>query len=179
MAVPGIIFGNRQPLKTMAMKKLLANLTNCIIVCLLLSSCSSNISIAKRHYRGGYYVEHAAKTTKPVASEVAKTNPVKRVSVTSISSQQTVHTITEIPTETNVLPSNTIIAIPENVQQKKSTYVTENLVKLPAVTETPVLQKETTTSQGIAGGDRGERRAALSLLWIIIIIILILWLIGL
>lgn len=162
------------------MKKLLATLIPCIIVCLLLSSCNSNVSIVKRHYRGGYYVDRTKKATAPtpVVNEVAKTTPVKRVYIASISSPQ--NTIKEIPNEDASTIPNTIIAAPENVQHKNSNSFTENLVKKPVAVGAPTMQKEETSSEGIAGyGGGGGERAALSLLWIIVIIVLILLLIGL
>src|SRR5271154_5953646 len=62
------------------MKKLPVIISVCIIACLFLTSCGSSLSIAKRHYRKGFYVEFAKhnQAPSPIKNVERKTSPAKR-----------------------------------------------------------------------------------------------------
>src|SRR6185312_9721473 len=146
-----------------------------------LSSCSSNVSIVKRHYRGGYYVDYSKKA--PSVNYVTA-KPERKPVVTSLLSPE-LPGIPEQYVATNNQINSTLIDVPANKKVPfKSKHSVANAKQLltqpfavaknatPAIQNTPVFAYE-----GSAGYDGGER-AALSLLWIVIIVILILWLIG-
>jgi hypothetical protein len=114
------------------MKKLIATLIPCIVGCLLLSSCGSRVSIAKRHYRGGYYVDYTKKApaTTRIISKEAKTNPPQRTSVASIPENQNIIKEAFIPSKQPI--SFETVAIPENMQRKNIHAAMKQLLSLPA-----------------------------------------------
>ena len=164
------------------MKKLLATLTPCIIICLLISSCSSNVSIVKRHYRGGYYVNYVKKTPAATPVANAKTTPRQRVVVTALPSPQiqadnkesfNLNT-TPVPVSTTAVSENSYHKNVKSIAKQLTAPLT-NIAKAPA---TEVKQSLSEGIDGSAGHDGDAAGAALSLLWIIIVIILIVWLVG-
>jgi hypothetical protein len=165
------------------MKKLLTIFSICITACILFSSCGSNMSIAKRHYNKGYYIEYAkrAPTTNPqkAGTKIAQTKKaLPSQTVQNTAKQTTVHK--QINQDIQPIPA--VVTAGNENRPYKATSKTSSKSTLPqniASSETPVLQTNQTASD-ISGyhGDGGGERAALSLLWIVIIIILILWLIG-
>jgi len=58
------------------MKKQLSSILYIFLAAFLFASCGnmSNLSVAKRHYRGGYYVDFGHKKTIPVATTTTKNN---------------------------------------------------------------------------------------------------------
>jgi len=167
------------------MKKLLATLTPCIIVCLFLSSCSSNLTVAKRHYRGGYYVDYVKKapTVTRTASEQTKTGSHQRVAIASLSAPENQGFIKGMFHGDNETKMPEIIAMPENVKNKifHAASKQQLIAHSNSITEAPVTETKQNLSEesiGSAGHDGDAAGAALSLLWIIIVIILIIWLVG-
>jgi hypothetical protein len=165
------------------MKKLLTFSSLCILASMLLSSCSSNISIVKRHYREGYYVDISKKA--PSVNYAAIKPERKKAVVTSLTSPE-LPGIPEQYVATNNQPNTTLMDLPANkkapLKIKHALANTKQTLSQPfavaksatsALQNTPVFAYE-----GSAGYDGGER-AALSLLWIVIIVILILWILGL
>ncbi len=153
----------------------------CILVCILFSSCGSNLSIVKRHYRSGFYVNHSKRVkTSHLPNEEEKTAEANRAI--------TLHTL-PYPAKQNIIEGNfeqesktrsiILVTATDNKAQHKG-ILHRNIQQLPAqttgISKSPAFQNEQTFS---AGGDYGSPgRAALSLFWIVILVILILWLIG-
>jgi uncharacterized membrane protein len=163
------------------MKKLFTLNAIFIVLCLLLSSCSSNISIVKRHYTKGYYIEYAK-----LAQTVPQNKPERTYERKAMVST---HTIPGLSKELYVKTDfNEDIKVPDIIpveKQRKNKAITHVTTKLPitqqlTTTNEPVLQSQRTAlSQASDYGEGHSERAALSLLWIIILILLILWLVGL
>lgn len=161
------------------MKKLLTFCSLCILAGLLLSSCSSNISIVKRHYRSGYYVDY---TRKAPAINYASDKPEREFFLTSLSSPE----LNGIPEEYFTGKNQLNAALIDVPADKKTPFkyrqpFTKQLFNQPLIipkTTTTKIESKVASYEGNAGGDRGGR-AALSLLWIVIIVVLILWLLGL
>jgi Family of unknown function (DUF5670) len=169
------------------MKKLLVTLIPCILACILLSSCGgSRISIAKRHYRGGYYVDYVKKapSVTRTANETTKTGSHQQVSIESLPYPEKHSMIKGIFHEGDQINTPGIIAMPQYVKNKifhaaantKQVVAQGNSITTAPTTEMKLNQSE--ESIGSAGHDGDGAGAALSLLWIVIVIILIIWLIG-
>src|SRR5580658_3158451 len=163
------------------MKKLLTVGTLCILACILFSSCSSNLTIAKRHYTKGYYIEYANHTQTVQPKEEEKTTESNRMlSLHSLPCLAKVSTIEgHFDQEQKTYP---IVSVPfrQGMSRKAISPLYAGQITTPYTTvsyasEGPVLQtKQAFTQADEYGGDGGER-AALSLLWIVILVILILW----
>lgn len=165
------------------MKKLLTTVTSWIVVCIVFSSCSSNISIVKRHYKKGYYIEFAKRTqtAHPLKNEEKKTVQAKRkFPQNSIAYSSKYNTIDEYFNQDTKTGEIATVARDEKLQRKIILQQTARqlLKQTVNITENPVLQTRQAWSEASEYYDHSSDRAALSLLWIIILVILILWLIG-
>jgi hypothetical protein len=157
-----------------------------ISVSTLFSSCESNLSLTKRHYTSGYYVDYSknTKTTTPKANETAsQTRLPAATTVTNISSKQNEASKSSVSlaatkvssmltTTKNMLPKTNLRPIAK--QNSTSGFITINS---PSKEANPILTESPTITNQVTDG--GGERAALSLLWLVIVIILVLWLIGL
>lgn len=166
------------------MKKLFTISINCIIVCMLFSSCASNLSIVKRHYRPGYYIDYRHRAPS-VEYAAQKTAPVQKIAVAPLAER----TLPALPTPEGAFNpdmnrSSGLIAVPaeEKTTYKRPVFNIKQALLNPvsiAKTETSSLQSRSSLYQGAAAYDDDRAAgAALSLLWIVIVVILILWLIG-
>jgi hypothetical protein len=165
------------------MKKLVTFSTLCILAGLLLSSCSSNLTIAKRHYRGGYYVDY---TKKAPSVNYASAKPERKATPVSLSSHELPGIPKQYATADNQI-STTLKDVPADkkapLRARHSVANTKQVLSQPfTVTKSasPAVQQNTPVFayEGNAGYDDGAG-AALSLLWIVVIVVLILWLLGL
>lgn len=163
------------------MKKLLHFSSLCILAGLLLSSCSSNVSIAKRHYRSGYYVDFSKKAP---SVNYASAKPERKAVLAPIASPE-LPGIPEQYASAGTQLNTTLIDIPANKKAPlKVRHSVANAMQMltqpltvaksatQAIQNTPVFSYD-----GSAGDDAAG--AALSLLWIVIVVILIIWLLGL
>jgi hypothetical protein len=147
------------------------------------SSCSSNLSITKRHYTSGFYVDYSKgnKTITPgkvnipvpAAPIIAAQEPVI-VNSPVASSGEPVKT-TSVVTLSNIKKMQPKInALPIAKQTKANGF---GFVVNPATEANPIVSESPKMNTAVS--DDGGEHAALSLLWLVIVIILILWLIGL
>jgi hypothetical protein len=167
------------------MKKLLVITSACIIACIFFSSCGTSLSIAKRHYRKGFYVEFAKhnQAPSPVKNAEKKPSPDKRT-ILSYSVLKPEKRIVEMAG--NIIPKPTQVqSIHKTTGGKPQLYKTVSMQnslltdkQTNAVTKNIAIQTGPFFTQDSEYHDDGGGRAALSLLWIIIVIILIIWLIG-
>ncbi len=163
------------------MKKLITFSYVCVLISIALSSCGPNASIVKRHYTKGYYVDWGRSKYGSTISKKENTSvrTDSKISLAAVS-------VKEVG---NILPLNTTIPITNKVV---STGRIEHYKALAATAAKQMPNQNISTSQNPStanekllyqagseyhGDDEGAR-AALSLLWIVIIVILILWLIG-
>ena len=157
------------------MKKLITPIILFISAIVLLSSCSSKLSLTKRHYRKGYYVNNTHKHATP------KINDDKKITINN-------PTITEPILEENVyaqpIISNEILlsdATKNYSGNKELTQTQINYFKPKELKQTlnanaPSIKKQLFQFNKLTKSS-GERDA-LSLFWIVILVILILWLLG-
>lgn len=166
------------------MKKLITlylfSIVVCILVAILVTSCGSNVFIAKRHYTKGYYIEK----TDGLASRGEKQTTEQKTVVHhpakpaySIARDQQAETPRIELQEKSVVAEN---ATPANNNSGASG--SKKITKRPSVSLNPFTNIK--TLQEI---ERKHRSAVLpvdtaddglSLFWIVIAIILIVWLIG-
>ena len=156
------------------------------IACLgiLLSSCGSNFTITKRHYNSGYYVD-IVKNYKAKSEKKTEVAPALLPQATTASPEKTIVEQKDVVVNTNQTAGtvNNTSPISTKATKSHSNYMSHKRVKevpveQPQIMNKPVVQNDITTApENISQDDNG--RAALSLLWIVIVIVLILWLIGL
>jgi hypothetical protein len=165
------------------MKKLLAIISACIIVSLFLASCGSSLTIAKRHYRKGFYVELAKNTQspKPVNTVERKALPSKKpLQAYSFlnSGKQIINT--GINKVIGPISQSHKIGNEKSGLYKTSPIQTALLTNRPTnvIAKSSAFETERVFTDENEYHDGGGERAALSLLWIVIVILLILWLIG-
>jgi hypothetical protein len=166
------------------MKKLitlyLLSIVVCILVAILVTSCGSNVFVAKRHYTKGYYVE---KTSGLASRQENKTTdqksvlPPKKPAYSIARDQQAENSRIELA-EKNKVAENVTAA---NTASKTST--TEKITKRPRVSLNPftnikTLQELEKKNRPAVRPVDDSSRDGLSLFWIVITIILIVWLIG-
>lgn len=166
------------------MKKLITFGTICILACIVLSSCSSNFAITKRHYNKGYYIDRSGnkemalvKKEKANRAAIATTvYPAKTLAGRNLKGRRFIQ---------QTKPANTLMLPIAKKTESKLNLVTRN----KQITQNHQANKDVTGAQTVQstsvlnsikddGGDH-SRRSALSLFWLIILIILILWAVGL
>lgn len=148
------------------------------------SSCESNLSLTKRHYTSGYYVDYN-KNTKGVnprtadqplanAPNVIATDPIKQ-------NVQSGNPMSSIKEKVPVIIAKAKELLPKvNLHPMTTKNAAGSLITInsKAKEANPIMAESPTMANQISDRDRGEG-AALSLLWLVVVIILILWLIGL
>jgi hypothetical protein len=161
------------------MKTVLQAITFLLIGQILVSSCQSNISLTKRHYRKGYYLtvnsgKHALpqKTTKYKAEHVEIVSPVLVSAPVQIPSQTATHR-TAPPV---VTPAVAIKIVAEKAATFKENVSSHRIVPVPAIPVFKDLRTITPVKTAMLHS-RGDSDG-LSLFWVVILVILILWLLG-
>jgi uncharacterized membrane protein len=164
------------------------------------ASCSptSSLSITKRHYNSGYYVDHVS--SKTAAAPVAKANTSEQLAKEEFSGKEVVTpaqsgALNTYASKEKVSAKELIKSVASNSTAKshKAKQVNESIVetqtnslgaKPTAVEALDMYAKNPLSlrsishikhSKAFVDGDESAR----SLLWIIILVILILWLVGL
>jgi hypothetical protein len=148
------------------------------------SSCESNLSITKRHYTSGFYVDYSKsnkvitpdKANQPVAAApvvVAREPVVANSPMANIEQPVKAKGPGAIVAIKKMLPKINLLPIAK--QDRANSF---GAIMAPAGETNNVLSESPKMNTGISDDDRGEH-AALSLLWLVIVIVLILWLIGL
>jgi hypothetical protein len=171
------------------MKKLFTSAVLFVLAGVLLSSCSntSGLSITKRHYRSGYYVNWGSKKQVPAVAKIPLMARHQGIPVISAKSETQVSTTgsTVASTKSGIVIKNEPskkIQISEN-KIINSTSSSKNIFTVNAdatnnVAESPGVNNRQTLSESNSGAGDAAAGAALSLLWIVIVVILILFLIG-
>ena len=165
------------------MKKLITYLSICLIAGILFSSCKSNMSIAKRHYNKGYYVDinsnkHAVTTVKEeektVLSNTGKPMSFQqdKVAQNSVSMRADQYSVTE---------KNITLASNEKTQRNAiSKENTKQTIKSKIKSITNPAAK---IKNSLFGTDKSSTCSVnddgLSVFWVVILILLILWAVGL
>ena len=158
------------------MKKLFTLGSICIIASILLSSCSSHISITKRHYNKGFYFAHAK--GKHLASK-------PKEQVIQVKTKNTLYALEKIQEQNTVsgyvnqdlIAENTIVSA-SNERVYPKTISQPSLKHKLLINANPVEQIKNNTSKVKKSLMSEGKRDGLSLFWIIILVVLILWAIG-
>lgn len=165
------------------MKKIITLSINLILGILIFSSCSHNLSLTKRHYNKGYYVdsrktlktEKLNNESKTVSGNNNKTidtpsdNPVVVKSIVKDSSINESF-ITESTTSTQ---KATAVNTPNHKTKVRNKAVSNEIIHASKSNAMFAdVQKENMESNDDDGGRH------LSLFWVIILILLLLWLFG-
>jgi hypothetical protein len=163
------------------MKKLITYGAICIIASILFSSCKSNISIAKRHYNKGYYVDYnsgkhdaaTVKEEKTVQSNTSKPLNFQqdKVAPNSVSMQSDHSSVTE---KNITIASNekTKSTIPSKQNAKQTVKL-----KIKSITNPAAKIKRSLFGVDMAGTCSANDEG-LSVFWVVILVLLILWAIG-
>jgi len=156
-----------------------------IVSSLLFNSCTSKLSVTKRHYNKGYYIAHNkgkqtkpdkqnaegnAKTEKPAPVYTLKVNPERS---SDLNAKKETHTA---PITAQAIPlsesdgNKTSGELKQNQKPSRTALQPFNLITpLQDLHKTYLLEKS-------HNGDSDSR--GLSLFWVIILVILILWFFG-
>lgn len=163
------------------MKQVITLSAICIVLGMLLSSCSSNMSIAKRHYNNGYYISYnngKQSVPKSKAEETVQTKTNKHLHPEQNKIGQ--NTIVENLPERHISDNNDVVA---SNDQKPGKTISQRMLKQELrqkikFFEYPAVQIKQSISESKKGSSDASDEDALSLLWIVIAVILILWLVG-
>ncbi len=157
------------------MKKLITFSAICIITSILFSSCSSNLSIAKRHFNNGYYIAYSK-------NKQAVRTPQEEVREPFYSAQNKTkqNTIGEYADQSPIIGNNDIVASNEKTRHKA---ISERNVKQAIkhkfkTIESPDVQIKSTLFEIKKINNDSSDRDGLSLFWVVILIILVLWALG-
>lgn len=166
------------------MKKITYSLFLFAATAMLLASCStqlSNVSVTKRHYRSGYYVDMGnAKHKTEIASQKTIVPAIETVPVSQVKEANNVSESTPIITTT---ASGTIASkknkqdIPkELIASSHKHSASGSLTQLPVPNTVKELKNIQVISNILSESKSNDHNH--SLLWTIIVILLILWLIS-
>ena len=165
------------------MKKITLSVYVLAVAVILLSSCSrfSDVSLLKRHYRSGYYVEtcSASKPSQKTKAESQESNQQAAITPVDKGTQQKQSEFRRIT------PVNKNIDIAERVENKESQIKKSETVlrSFEAPVETNETSRKISNESKILNlkqaYDGGEHHSALGgLLWLIIVVLLILFLLN-
>lgn len=159
------------------MKTLLKIIFLTIIASIMLASCKQ-MSVMKRKYNKGYYVEYTKKKAdlkneNNTVTKTEKADVLKPVAITSLPKETTPGKKEYEPTASIQLPEN-VPPQPEKVKTFKDHLNIRDNFKL--ITTNPVKLFNDELSYKM---NQDPARDALSLFWVIIVVILIIYLIGL
>jgi len=160
------------------MRKLITFCLTCIVLSTMLTSCGS-LSLIKRHYEKGYYIDRT-----PAGQARIAPKQEKRIVIAG-TSQPVYTTEAAVKQNTNNLhTSKSAVATPTVNAKKLHKAVTPQQTTGLLVKGTPVVIENTTT-QDIQESSQAEKMTndsgdsrGLSLLWLVIVIVLVIWLIG-
>ncbi len=165
------------------MKKLIIYSAACLIAAILFSSCSSYVTITKRHYNSGYYLDYS--TNKQLTS-VSKEKAVQpRITSPMYSVQSTSENIVRVSgsSQTQKIANTSNPVVGERKENKTIVHGNNKTLvqkSSPEIIGIPVEQMKQTPSviSNVTDDDHPNRRDVLSFFWIVILIVLILWLVG-
>ena len=162
------------------MKKLLSYSAVCASVALLFASCS-NLSITKRHYNSGYYIDYG-KGTQSVSVPVKDDKTSNTVAQLPVSPEPktAANVVASQPNAPATVAGNTVkqaqkATAPKVVVQKSAMSKIEHK---QASFEHIIAPDKTVLNESPTNVRDDDGGRALSLLWLVIVVILIVWLIG-
>ena len=164
------------------MKKLITFSAVCFITAILFSSCSSNLSIAKRHFNNGYYIAYS-NGKQPVHVPKEENKEVQsqtREPFYYVQNKTEQNTIVGYSDQSSIAGTNDIVASNEKLKHKTiSQLVTKQVSRQKIkIIEDPTLQiKSTLFKTKNVNGDPSDNDG-LSLFWIVILLVLVLWALG-
>lgn len=165
------------------MKKLITFSAVCFIASILFSSCSSNLSIAKRHFNNGYYIAYSnGKQAVHTPKEEEKAVRTKtREPLYSVQNKIEQNTIVGYSDQNALTGKNDIVASNEKVKKHKS--ISQRTIKQalkPKIKffEEPTPQITNTLFEANKVRSDSSDHEGLSLFWVVILIILVLWALG-
>lgn len=168
------------------MKKIAYSLFLFAGAAMLLASCStqlSNVSVTKRHYRSGYYVDMGnAKHKTEVASQKTIVPAIETAPVLQVKEENNVSKSTPVITSVATNP----IASKKNKQDipKELTASSHkhsasgSLMQLPVPNTVKELKNIQVISKVLASENKRNNDGNHSLIWTIIVILLVLWLVS-
>jgi hypothetical protein len=157
------------------MKKLIQFTVIFLLAGFVFSSCSSNLSITKRRYTKGYFVQHHQKT-KPAESRSNNKNENQAVSAADKYAPPVLSEVVTAKKLQSHAPALILTAEAPKKVADKHVKTSSNAVPLSVAITNPVKALDTASKlvKTAATGDD-----ALSLLWVVIVVILIIYLLGL
>ena len=165
------------------MKHLIRISVVCFIASLLFSSCSSNLSITKRHYNNGYYIEYCkGKQAAPAPKEEEKLSQTQtKEPVSTIKNQAIQNTIRRYPSQNPATQKNVSATSSNEKTQRKA--ISQQAVKQALKKESKVVEDQSSQIRYALSETKKIRqdqseRDGLSLFWIVILVLLILWALG-
>jgi len=164
------------------MKKIITFSTICIIASIFFSSCSSNLSVAKRHFNNGYYVAYS--TSKQVVHTPKEEEKLlqnkTRKPLYSLQNKTEQNAIEEY-SDQSTTGSSDVVASNENTQhkaipQRSTKQALKQKIKIIENTSPKIKHVffKTQEIHSVSSDNEG-----LSLFWLVILVILILWALGL
>ncbi|HET7819799.1 MAG TPA: lmo0937 family membrane protein [Bacteroidia bacterium] len=166
------------------MKKTIYPLVLFIIAGILLTSCStqlSTVSIKKRHYRSGYYVD-IANSKKNNESVIQEQQPIDTKQITNkITDNKTIAETTTPATILETTPAQkNEKTIPKDLTASavKHTPTQTGKIKLKHITSSEELKNIAERAQYLSDINKGNNNNG-GLIWTIIVILLVLWLLAL
>lgn len=162
------------------MKKIIHYITYVVIIAVILPSCMNKLSVTKRRYNKGYYVQHSNKRhTEPeknkdindklVVTDTKTTGSEPVLKQDQLLAQAAINEASEMAKTQEKAPSSK----PNSLKQKTLNAFASNPDLLPSDRIIKAMESKSLTKSGDAASD------VLSLFWIIILIILLLYLFGL
>lgn len=163
------------------MKNLFKSTLILLIASIAITSCKNNMSLTKRHYRKGYFVQHSNKpsTTNLKTIEAIKNKPeilaLKQTNAVSIN-QESVFANADIrnTNKINLTSGNNLAIIKNNYSNKIFTNSVKNFI--PINLKINNQKFNINKSKEIIKNDRGGD--ARSFFWTIILLIIIIWAIA-
>ena len=165
------------------MKKIIYPLVLFIVAGMLLASCStqlSTVSIKKRHYRNGYYVD-IANSKKNNESVKEQQSIDAKLIVNEITSDKTIAETTIPATSIETAPAQkNEKTIPKDLTAStvKHTPTQTGKIKLKHITSSEELKNIAERTQYLSDANNGNNNNG-GLIWTIIVILLVLWLLAL
>ncbi|HTA84564.1 MAG TPA: hypothetical protein VK783_16590 [Bacteroidia bacterium] len=174
------------------MKTLLSSIAMLLGGCVLLSSCNqgAGLSLTKRHYNKGYYVDINSKRENVNPKQLTIVDKSKNISAPATAIAPSAANATD-PNNNTIVADNRVsagssvasISPTENKRTLKSAMKNVNFKAIHSIISTPALLTKNiahieNAPQTVAGTTQDDGPRVHSLFWLVITVILVLWLIG-
>ena len=164
------------------MKKFITFCTVCVIASVFFSSCSSNLSIAKRHFNNGYYIAYSK--SKPVVRTTTEEDKVVQTktkeSFYAVQNKREQNSIDGYSDQSTITGNNEIVASNDKAQHKaiSKRNIKQTLKQQIKIIEYPATQVKHSLFETKKINNSARDEDGLSFFWVVILIILILWALG-